>query len=181
MPSPLRRFLYLTPLLICAGCPGAPNFPDTPIISANNVKVIRKQEPGNTILDSISLTVNWTDGDGDLGYLPDDNSNGFNYYTKLYKRKSGTFVEVDPVTANGFNGRFPNLSPDGPTSTKKLKLRGTLSYAFNGPGIVIPGTLGKINGNFEPARAGDVIRFEVYIIDRAGNRSNTITTEEVTL
>ncbi|HYE78738.1 MAG TPA: hypothetical protein VEI97_12205, partial [bacterium] len=122
----------------------------------------------------------WTDGDGDLGILPDNNNTtDYNYYITLYKQKGGTFKPV--TTPFSFNGRFPNLNPEGETSTKPFKLRGDLSYKVNTFTVTPPGQIGTIDGIPETLKKGDVIRFDVKIKDRAGNMSNQITTEAVTL
>jgi hypothetical protein len=169
-----------------SGCDPGRDFSVIPEIAPKSVVTRDSLLPSNLRLVKVLVTITWQDGDGDLGVMPDNTDpNDLNYIINLYKRKNGEFVRVDPLSSfpTGFNGRFPNLNPEGSTSTKAFKLRGELRYDVKSPGFTVtpPTIVGTVGGVNEALRAGDVIRFTVQIKDRAGHASNEITTQEVTL
>ncbi len=167
-----------------SGCESTSSFSDIPEISFLRIAQRDSAFAGGSVRSMVDVTISWTDGNGDLGFLP-DTALGLerNYFIKIEKKKAGVFRLVTPPATGGFDGRFKNLNPDGEGSTKPYKLRGELKYRINGTGflVVIPQTLGTIDGVSELSRQGDVLRFKIQIKDRAGNLSNEITTEEVTL
>ena len=184
----LRRALVYAPALAlvaaATGCTAKSSFSDIPEIAPVEVKVYHITKPGGRAplqFDSVTVMISWIDGDGDLGLLPNTDVGEMNYFLTLYKRKAGAFVAITP--ANSFNGRFINLNPEGEESTKRFKIRGDLTYAVNSAGFLMtpPQVVGTINNVNEYLRAGDVIRFDVQIKDRAGHLSNVVSTEAVTL
>ncbi|UOQ70272.1 hypothetical protein [Hymenobacter cellulosilyticus] len=123
------------------------------------------------------ITIDFTDGDGDLGLSPEEkdapynpaDANGNynrttdNYFITAYKRNSttgGEFVPVVPSSPQGYNSRFPKLFS---AEAKPGPLKGSLT-------LTLPFYLGS------PFRPGDEVRFDVSIMDRALNESNRITT-----
>ncbi len=192
--KPLFSFRTLLALTLTAataglllGCDKEDDFSNIPEIAVKGVTTRDSTLIGNSRIVTVLLTISWKDGDGDLGFLKDDSANAgdINYFLTIYKKKNGEFLRVDPQASTAFSGRFPNMSPEGPNSTKPFKLRGDLRYNINSPGIrVFPtatSTIGLINGVEENSRKGDVLRFSVQIKDRAGNLSNVVTTQDVTL
>ncbi|TGE18306.1 hypothetical protein [Hymenobacter elongatus] len=163
---------------LLTSCLEAPNYPTTPRIDFKELKVDRYNfGGGQTPIDTVRVTIDFTDGDGDLGLdvigdkeppynptKPDGtyNRTTHNYFITPYRRKTPT-AEFEAVVENdmgGKNSRFPPLySPDA----KPGPLKGTLT-------LDIPYDLGV------PFRPGEEVRFEVSIMDRALNESNTITT-----
>ncbi|QMU29202.1 hypothetical protein [Adhaeribacter radiodurans] len=164
-------------------CHTPPKFPIEPNISFKKVVPYHFTENGQP-KDSIVVIIRFEDGDGDLGLTDADNQppfnptgplvpNGpvvpqgeffYNYFIKMFVKRNGQFEEFQFPSAGGLNGRFFPLAPDGRTGP----LEGDLNY-----GIVIrPGR------NFVP---GDIVKFEVYIVDKQLHLSNKITTDEVAL
>ncbi|MEM8568352.1 MAG: hypothetical protein AAGF85_17965 [Bacteroidota bacterium] len=77
-----RGFKIITSGIILAilatlySCVDDPEFPDTPSISFNSIRYI---EQGSTSqFDSLIVTIDFEDGDGDLGLEPDENAPPFN-------------------------------------------------------------------------------------------------------
>lgn len=182
--------LSLTGLLAAPACEPLQTFSDVPEIAPLRVTQKDTAEAGGAQVSLVEVTVSWKDGNGDLGYVRDQQvESDRNYFLTIEKKKNGAFKVVTPLGGSipgnfGYNGYFENLNPEGPKSTKAFKLTGDLSYRVNGKsGFVVfpPEPIGTIDGVSETVRAGDVLRFQVQIKDRAGNLSNTITTEEVTL
>jgi hypothetical protein len=126
--------------------------------------------PATTGFDSaVVVTISFTDGDGDIGYYPvgdsrndpkfdDVNSQYYNnYVVKTYILESGVW-QADPINVSA---RLPYMTPEG--SNKAL--RGDIQRTLTLP----------------PALNNDTLKYEVYIWDRALNRSNIITTDAIVL
>lgn len=138
-------------------------FPPEPIIEFVSFYKI----PTTTgIDDQGTLTISFTDGDGDVGLDEDQTEPPFdtssiyyyNIFIKYFEKQNGEYVEVELTPSN--NGRFPNLTPEG----EQKALQGDISVDL------------YINN---PLSAFDTIRYEVYIVDRALNHSDTITTPDI--
>lgn len=168
-----------------SSCLKEPEYSTTPAISFNDVQVIRipVKKAGEQRRDSIRMTINYQDGDGDLGLSqadqklapfkfknPDSTYNKFNsnFFVEIFIRNSATGkYELRPTktvaSPAGYNGAFPRLT----TETNNKPLKGTVTYA------TIPFGLGDF---FQPR---DSVRFEISIADRALHVSNTITTRPI--
>lgn len=161
-----------------SGCPKAPEYPVTPEISFNKIERI----PFDNVAargDSIAVTINYQDGDGDLGLTEDESKQAAyagtqfvnNYFVEPYiKNSAGQFVRLADsgrgIAAGIYNSRFPHVSAT--TDKRSLPLKGTLTWGFS---FV----------QYSPFRPGEEVRFMVTIADRAKHVSNTITTESVVL
>lgn len=173
-------------LFSSVSCESIESFSDVPEIAPLRVTQKDSVLTGGAQLSQVEVTISWKDGNGDLGWIPGTDSTGvYNYFLTIEKRKNGNWMTIQPTTNSTFNGLFKNLNPEGDRSTTEFKLRGELTmrvFGFpNGFIVFPPQPMGTINGVPEQSRAGDVLRFQVQIQDRAGNLSNKITTQEVTL
>lgn len=100
--------------------------------------------------DSVTISIQYTDGDGDLG----ENVSGV----------ENAFIK-DLRTDLTYGLRIRQLSPDN----SEIIIKGIIN-------LVIPAVgLNDANGQSESAS------FEVYIEDRAGNKSNRVTTTAITV
>jgi len=99
--------------------------------------------------DSLIFTIEYTDGDGDLGSNDPDSKN-------LYLTDSRNNVT--------YQYRVKELAPAGST----IAITGTLSVVLDNVGL--------INGS-----TSETATFDIYVTDRAGNQSNTVTSSEVTI
>lgn len=171
------------------GCIQAPEYPTTPEIDFKEVKVAYINDP-NSPSNELTFVVNFRDGDGDLGLSDDDiktapynqaaqpaalrrghTTNVYNYYIQPYvKDASGRFVQfINPAPfgkLGEYDSTFPHL--DG-VDAKAAPLRGELNYKLP---LTLDGSIFK---------AGQVLRFELTILDRQLHVSNTVTTSEITL
>jgi hypothetical protein len=119
--------------------------------------------------------MDFTDGDGDLGLteadsLPPFQDSGryyFNVYADYFEKINGEFTQL---TVNypfpfgdtiHYNARLPLLTPEG----KEKAIKGTIEY--------------DIAMNTGP-KYSDVVKFRVYLYDRALHKSNEIETPEIT-
>lgn len=150
-------------LLMAGSCIEKEDYPDIPRIGFES---FTKIDNGLGYDDKGILTINFTDGDGDLGlaeyetYPPYDSSSMYyyNFFIRYYEQQEGEFVEVELPFTN--NARFPLLNEDG--SDKPLKGKLAMELFIN---------------NFSSEY--DTIRFEAFITDRALNHSDTITTPSI--
>ncbi|MCP2045212.1 hypothetical protein [Pontibacter sp. HSC-36F09] len=157
------------------------HFVDTPFPQRPDITSLR---------DSIVLVIGFKDGDGNLGLSSNRESQDFqppfnegsefeqNFHTVMYIKEedpnnpgSSRFVPYPfPVPGFQFSGRFQRLSADERPET----LEGEIKYSIN-----------EINASeFPLLQPGTVIKFDIFIYDRTTpvpNRSNTVTTDEITL
>lgn len=151
----------VTALLLSACAPKPPNMPNTPVISFNSFQ--------GTGANSGILKINFTEGDGDIGYPAQDISAPFDFWAKYtyYSYSLKKFVAVwNPNTLDTvyYAYHLPNITPSG----KDKSLKGTIGI--------------NMDGWFtNPFSTQDSIQYlkvqmQVWIFDRAGNKSNVITT-----
>jgi len=215
-------------------CFKAPEFPAIPEITFNDIVFKEVTDPSSA--DTLILTINFKDGDGDLGL--DDSETGKPYNDKYYYRfQDGSFVSyktkrmlagtandtlpdfvtpyncinwdviTDPNSGkvtdtlyftlnpyhynifvdfyiqqpdksfalydwtrefiypncqvNGFDGRFPILSKD---LSQKTAQEGKIRYSMKSVGFNIFFSI-------------KLLQLRIYILDRAGNKSNVIITD----
>ncbi len=166
----LMAIIGVTLLLLLLSACGeiVPNFSDTPAIEFSEVKV--NQNPAIRV-DTLLITVKFRDGDGDLGIKANPDTNQWNYFITPYKKVKGDFVQVrfsDLASQNTFSRGFvPVLKND----EKKGPIEGFLTYRapifqFKEFPISEEDSLDILNN--------DTIKVEIYLKDRAGNRSNTV-------
>jgi hypothetical protein len=155
-----------------------PNFPDTPEISFRDIRKFRITDRLGNANDSISVALKFKDGDGDLGMAAEEigqppyqreiqnpdgtvtpNPRYFNYHVKAERLVNGEWVEE--VFTPTLSGQFPILNEG-----KKGPIEGTLYYGIRFP--------------LNPTSPANITyRFEVFIYDRAGNRSDPVPTSEI--
>ena len=146
------KFLfYIAPLLLLVSCDDSPIFPVTPEISF--VSISPKQATQFTA-DEISLTLHYQDGDGDLGYLGEEK------VENLFVTDTRTAFVGNPSRTTAYS--IPNLTPD----TRKPSIQGDITITMLTP---------PWESLEEP------LIFEVYLVDRAGQPSNVIHTDPITV
>ena len=140
------------------GCIAAPNYPNTPEITFKSLsKNTMKQGVFNN--DSLLLSFTFTDGDGDLGQ--EDSSSIF--LTDLRSGFGQPTFKFPYVPENG--------SGNGITGEVNLALYTTCCYFPDGTPPC----------QTSPNYPNDTLQYEIYIVDRAGNKSNVIKTSEIIL
>jgi len=129
---------------------------------------------GQDLKDSSGeLKIGFTDGDGDMGLLPEDTlppyqvqgNFYYNFVVKYFEKQQGNWIEINTLP-NGNplinSARIPNITPSGQRKT----LEGEISISL-------------FTNN--PFSTFDTIRYECFIYDRALNKSNTIQTNEIVI
>lgn len=154
-----RRFLWLfLAVLTAAGCVSPPDYPDEPVILYEGVSKDSIYAQLTRIPDSIVFHLSFTDGDGDLS-----------------NEDSTDIFYVD--------SRFPTIIaplaiPPFPQEGTGNGISGDIYFTLvNNEQVNC-----KYDGAFpvqDPAYPVDTFSLEIYILDRAGNRSNVVQTETI--
>jgi hypothetical protein len=165
----LRIFFTLTALLASTiGCIETPNFSNTPFIKFNSITKFTVQDSfSGSKRDSVVITIDFEDGDGDLGEPPEGRDTvryaGWgNYELKTFRWKGGQNFEEVNLAANS-RLFLPKLR----TSGGKGPIEGTLDYS-----------------NFFPytnRTRMTVVKFQVRVRDQALNQSNVIETDTISV
>jgi hypothetical protein len=139
-------------MFLHTSCQDDDTFPVTP-----EIKFLSLDKYSNvSSQDSLVLSFSFTDGDGDLGSKPED-VNARDIFLRLFEFKNDVFVE--PALGAPLEYRMPYLEPRGNNSSLKGEV--------------------KINVDYNILQPNDTIRYEIYIKDRAGHQSNTVTSSTI--
>ncbi len=140
-------------------CADKPNFSEAPQIEfVSFSKTVLSQ--GNVLQDTTFLTISFTDGDGDIGSENNTERNIFiidNRTDTLY-----TDYKIPVIPQEGANNG----------------IQGTIRMMMFSACCVFPDGIPPCES---PAEFPDQqVNFDIYMIDNAGNMSNTITTPSIT-
>ncbi|MBK9418067.1 MAG: hypothetical protein IPN62_12430 [Flavobacteriales bacterium] len=146
--------------LVCTGCLKKEEFPPEPVITFKSLEQFG---------DSASLSITFTDGDGDIGLDDGDTQAPFDagstFYHNLFlgyeEFQDGQWVEVELLLP--LNYRIPRITPSG----QNKALSGEIAVALK-PWPIFP-----VTGD------PDTLRFTVKLVDRSLNESNEVTSSEV--
>jgi len=141
----MKNIIYLFAIVLLFSCDKEQVISDTPIIVFKNISPTTVQEYS----DDISITISYSDGNGDLGENNPDIHN--------------LFVE-DNRNGIVYQFRIPHLAPDN----NSIAIEGDFNITINGSGITDESSIQQVN-------------YAIYVTDRAGNKSNTITTSTITI
>lgn len=159
--------IILTFFMMIAGlgssCLRVEEFPDRPNV---DYKDFIKIDNGLGYDDKGILVLSFTDGDGDLGLAESDtfppydpgSMYYYNFFISYFEKQNGEFIEIDLPFPN--NSRIPKLN----SSRNERPLKGEIEIEL------------YINNFASPY---DTIRFSAFIVDRALNHSDTITTPQI--
>ncbi len=157
--------------LLYSSCVKKENYSIIPAITYNNFQAFCS----GVKTDSAYLRVNFTDGDGDIGYPQADPSAPSDFYILplIYNTTTGKYDTLKVLTTSGdsvitYNYRIPYITPSG---TNK---------ALNGIIQINLENLIQYLGNYTlPQHNTYQLQFGVWIYDRAGHKSNVLTTPTV--
>ncbi|GAB3638575.1 hypothetical protein GCM10027422_41650 [Hymenobacter arcticus] len=168
-----------------SSCLKAPEYPTTPSISFNRVEVRRTNfaNPQQQPIDSMFITINFQDGDGDLGLTEAESKVAPYAFPSLFN--NNYFIE--PVVKDPKSGKF--FTPIDPATGKPL-LMGSYNGRFDHPSTLTDGKAAPLKGTLtrtigfgygDVFTAGQVVRFDVSIADRALHLSNVIRTDSIVI
>lgn len=148
------------------GCKKPDEFPLIPSIEFKSIYSTKNSQGYD---QKVFVTVSFTDGDGNIGYYSvesgrnepmfDDPTSQYynNFIVKTLILQNGIWNSIDtPISA-----RIPYLTPEGANKG----LRGEILREFTVPIPLVQ----------------DTLRYEIFIYDRALNKSNTISTSNIIL
>jgi hypothetical protein len=148
-------------ITVMAGCVKAPDHPIEPVLTYGGISS-QSMDQGSFNNDSLYVFLSFTDGDGDLGYSSQDTTTDILVYdnrTNQLQERLKLPEVPDEGTSNGIEGEIT------------LRLFNTCClFPRNIPPCSSP-----------QQYPTDTISYSILIIDRAGNKSNAITTDEVIL
>jgi len=162
----LQKYIKFCILVLLFSCKAdAPLFSDIPNLTLDKVEQFQRDGKDSSVV----ITLNYTDGDGDIGLEETDTFPPFNFGSayfhnlliQVYRIENGVKIPIIiPSTTDtlNFNDRIKNLTPTG-----KIKS--------------ISGQI-KINLNAKPYPGilPDSMSYKVQIIDRKLNKSNAVET-----
>lgn len=147
--------LCLTCIMLMSSCKKINEFPLIPHIEFVSFTKIYN---GTNKDDKGILAIYFTDGDGNIGFRPNEKDSSYNFFIDYYEKQEGKFVKIDlPST---LNVRLPIIN----TSKEPQPLAGNieLEVYFN-----------------NPLSTYDTIQLECWLFDRDSNESNHIFTPEI--
>jgi hypothetical protein len=163
----LKKIIYIAAFMTLAltGCPTPKTLPDVPRVEFKSFILDYKINALNQEILTGTLTFDFEDGDGDIGFeaspdtlrLPD--SLKYNLFLTLHERVDGKYRKVDTAELGSppFY-RIPPLDREGQNKT----LRGEISVDIEYFTIDY-----------------DTLRYSFYLMDRSYHRSNVDTTDEI--
>ena len=139
-------------LVLTFGCVTPPEYPLEPIIEF--VSMSKDTMPRGFASDSVLVTLSFTDGDGDIG------------------RKdtiSDVFI-TDSRDSNVTKGRIPFVPELGASNG----IKGEISVVIDNSCCIFPNQLYDGCSEELPSYPYDQVVYAIYIVDRSGNKSNTV-------
>jgi len=152
----LIAVLAVVTVLTAPSCKKESSLPDVPQIEFKNLDKYASSFSG---IDSLVLTFSFEDGDGDIG-TPSSDTITRDIYVTLFEKQNGVFTPIVFPDPSIMTYRLPYLRPTG----NNTSLKGDVVISYLGYLIGIP---------------NDTVRYDVYIKDRAGHISNTISSSEI--
>ncbi|MGB0916592.1 MAG: hypothetical protein ACPGU4_03285 [Flavobacteriales bacterium] len=146
-------------MLVLSSCLKREQYPNRPDLEYLSYSFTSDTIPSANPIGEV--TFRFTDGDGDLGLNPADTFGVhaigepyyYNLFVRYFEKKNGVFEEI--IAPGSFNVRFNDLTPEGADKT----LEGEMQV-----------------GIFDSGSEFDTVRYEMYIVDRALQHSDTIST-----
>jgi hypothetical protein len=172
------KFLKAT-LIICilgliySSCVKKANYPDVPVITFNSFTPY--YDGSGPKIDSAILRVNFTDGNGDIGYPSQQEGVSPDFYVVplMFFKRTQTYGSIpvnDSIIEFAYN--VPYITPSG--SDKELN--GIIQFNFEG---LFQEDINAFLTEIPPYDTmidAHRLEFEIWMYDRAGNKSNVLIT-----
>ena len=152
----------LAAALLLAGCLKTEEFPPEPRIEFKSFQIYNVYNPDlGTWVDSASLVISFTDGDGDIGLTNADSLPPYDCNLRLeyYEFENGVWTNPDLGTSPYICERVPIIRPTGQNKT----LEGEIAVAM-------------MDFEFFHLPGADSIRYSAVLVDRALHESNSVET-----
>ena len=157
-------FIFLILIVSIFSCEKATNFSKIPIIKFKKIIFEENEDILGNKIKKIELTFSVIDGDGDIGLeellnqdtIVYDTLYYYNLFTTLYVKENGSFRVFETEVPNY---RIPYIEIQGRNRVLKADIKIDIEYAI---------------GSTE-TMPYDTIKYDLFIYDRASNKSNLIT------
>ena len=150
-----RIAIILLAAAFFTGCFNEPDYPVEPQIGF--LEVSSTSDPILALTSDVYVRFSFQDGDGDLGRISDDDTTQNMFVVDL---------------RNGFVNSLSYSIPPIPKKGSSPATKGDISFNFRNSLFCDP---------LEPGKQIDTVQYEIYVKDRAGNISNTITTSPIVI
>jgi len=168
----LRRLIYLLPLLLLAACIKPPVFPNEPVITYEGIsKTMIDAAPPNGNLDSLLIQLSFTDGDGDLTFSSNDSIDVFFFDSRLQFAEAPFILPLS----------LPSIPGEGTSNGISGDIFITMENEAQAICCISNGTYCpdlRIDPNIPET---DTFSYAIQIRDRAGNVSNKVRTDLITI
>lgn len=149
---------FMSCLLACTNSPEFPITPEIEYIGASKKSMI--QNSLNT--DSIFISISFTDGDGDLGGVTET--------------QSQNIIITDTRTGESYDRfRIPDIPEQGATNG----ISGEITIRLFTTCCIFPDNIPPCESPIDYPT--NELALDIFILDKAGNQSNTITTDPIIL
>jgi hypothetical protein len=166
MQKTIKILLFILPVITLAvsSCLKIESLPPVPKIEYKSFEVFDTIDILGNHAKGGRLKFYFEDGDGDVGMNPPSGevTDTNNLFITFYRKKGGIWrlgAEDDPLKPSDF--RIPYMEREGQNKILKGVISVTFLYLFYTP--------------------YDTIRYDFYIVDRANNPSNELSTEEIVI
>ena len=149
--------LLIAILIAAASCSDLETYSETPEVEFQKIFLADTIDDLDNKIKLQEITLQVTDGDGNLGLNRGEADSLNNLFITMYKKERGQYVlAIDTI----FKYRIPYKQPIG--QNKYLRAE-----------VIVSHTTPQIKIDY------DTVRYEIYVQDRADNLSNTITTCDI--
>ncbi len=152
-------------LLLAIGCTKPPDYPDEPVIEFLRMTKT-SMEQGALNNDSLTITISFTDGDGDIG---NEDSENAQQIISAFFTDTRTDYEFSPTFA------IPHIPDQGAGNG----ISGEINMSIFTSCCLYPDATPPCTASSEYPE--DMLSYRIKIVDRAGNESNVIETPPITL
>lgn len=157
-----RYYLTLLALSLLAGCTEPPNYPTEPRIEYIGVsKKTIVQGSRNAVPDTLFIRFSFTDGDGDLG-----DRDSINIFLTDSRDGFRTTKKINPIPEQGSGNGV-----SGEITLRLVNAVGDICCIFPDRRVC----------QVDPRYPQDTFSYSIQMRDRAGNLSNIIQTEPITI
>jgi len=159
-----RIIFYFLSALCLWSCNSNSEGNNAPVISFSSLSKNTIVQDQIGLNDSIDITINFEDNDGDLGFLPEDAIG-----------QKDVFI-IDNRTGNTYQSfRLPHF----PTQGASNGIEGQITFTILSACCIFPDGIPPCEA---PAQyPTNEFTMGLYLTDRAGNQSNTIETSTITM
>ena len=182
-----KQLAWMLPFLtacVAASCYPDPDFSPPPRIAYLGISKTTPTDDFGGKQDRIVISIDYQDGDGDLG-LVDSQDTARNYRLRLFLKRQGTFQEVvrksiDPKTKRESRLDFQSINFPLKGDGKPGPIEGTIDYTINFSHAfsIAPAPSDPV---INSTPNNDTVYFRVQILDRQQRVSNEVETEPVIL